>query len=104
MRKGSKHSPEARSKISASKLGKKMSAIHLANWRAAQGNISQALRNKMRAAQLGKKRTPESIAKMIITRTGVPFVIPAHLKSYAQKLRRNGIKGDDMRKALEPFL
>lgn len=27
--------------------------------------------------------------------------VPDHLKSYAAKLRRKGIKGDDLRKALE---
>jgi len=48
----------------------------------------------------GRKHSPETIAKM---RAANPRYVPVpdHLKSYAAKLRRCGIRGDDLRKALE---
>ena len=42
---------------------------------------------------------PEFKAKMKARRGIIP--VPEHLRSYAAKLRRNGIRGEEFRKALE---
>ena len=74
---GRKHSPEAIAKM----RGRKHSPETIA---------------KMR----GRKHSPETIAKM---RAANPRYVPVpdHLKSYAAKLRRCGIRGEALRIALE---
>jgi ribosomal protein L39E len=57
---------------------------------------------KMRLAKLGKKHSPEAIEKMRLAKLGKKrSPIPAHLQKYAAKLRRFGIRGDELRKAIE---
>ena len=63
------------------------------------------VRAKMSAASKKALADPEVRAKMSAARkkawAGKSIPVPDHLKSYAAKLRRNGILGDDLRKAIE---
>ena len=63
------------------------------------------VRAKMSAARKKALADPEVRAKMSAARkkawAGKSIPVPDHLKSYAAKLRRNGILGDDLRKAIE---
>jgi tripartite-type tricarboxylate transporter receptor subunit TctC len=69
---------------------------------------SPEVRARMSEARKKAWASPEVRARMSEARkkawAGKKIPVPDHLKTYATKLRRNGIRGDDLRKALEAAL
>ena len=84
---GFHHSEATKAKIGAGNKGK---------------IITPEMRAKLRAAVLGKKRSPESIEKWrIAIRKRYGGITPPPLRNYAKKLHGCGIRGQALRQAIE---
>ena len=72
MRKGSRHTAEAKAKMHSAHLGQKHTPEALANMSIAQmgHKVSPEARERMRVSHLGKKPTPETRAKMSAAQLG----------------------------------
>ena len=63
--------------------------------------VTPAMREKYKAAMADPEVKARHAAAMKAAWAGRALVVPAHLKAYAAKLKRCGIRGDALRRAIE---
>lgn len=91
---GARSTPEHCARISAAQRGKKLSPEHIEKLRtAARPPITDAAREKLRAANLGRKMSPATIAKRRESRSSSPYPFVVFDKTRNKYIARPLIKG-----------